>query len=91
VFFYTVVVSLTIIEVREARTTSDRFFRRVAEISQGCSSIRITMDPDALPSTINWKTFIALPPSTSWYQHRTASDADHLWISCSHVRIGSWS
>jgi hypothetical protein len=27
-------------------------FIRVVEISQGCSSIRITMDPDALPSTI---------------------------------------
>jgi hypothetical protein len=28
---------LRVIEVREARSTSDRFFRRVAEISQGCS------------------------------------------------------
>jgi hypothetical protein len=74
-------LSRLLIELREERTTSDRLFRRVAEISQDCSSIRITMDPDALPSTINWKTFIALPPSTSWYQHRTQQLAERI---CAH-------
>ena len=50
---------------------------RVAELSQGCSSnaeaaVHLAstwaMDSDALPSTINWVTFIAQPPTTSWYQ-----------------------
>jgi len=49
---------------------------RAAELSQGCSSnaeaaVHLTsawaMDPDALPTTINWVTFIAQPPTTSWY------------------------
>ena len=74
---------------------------RAAELSQGCSSnaeaavlldaprIRMAMEQDALPSTINWMTFIAQPPSPSWYQHRTASDADHLSVSCSHVLSGA--
>ena len=60
-----------LIEWHEERTPSDRLFLRVAEISQGCSSkaeaavlldiprIRRAMDPDALPSTIHWVTFIA--------------------------------
>jgi len=73
---------------------------RAAELSQGCSSnaeaaVHLAsawaMDPDALPTTINRVTFIAKPPTTSWYQHRTASDADHLSVSCSHVYKGSWS
>jgi hypothetical protein len=49
----------------------------VEEISQSCSSIaeaavlldtpdiRMAMNPEALPSTINWVTFIAQPPSIS--------------------------
>jgi len=50
---------------------------RAAELSQGCSSnaeaaVHLAsawaMDPDALPTTINWVTFIAQPPTTSWYQ-----------------------
>ncbi len=57
-------LSRLLIELREERTTSDRLFLRVAEISQNCSSnaeeaavlldtprIRMAMDPDALPST----------------------------------------
>jgi hypothetical protein len=51
----------------------------------------MAMDPEALPSTIHWVTFIAQPPATSWYQYRIASDADHLPVSCSHMHIGSWS
>ena len=75
-------LSRLLTELREERTASDRLFRRVAEISQDCSSIRITIDPDALPSTINWKTFIALPPSPSWYQHRTQQLAERI---CAHL------
>ena len=99
-FFYNGVAFLTIMELREAHRTGARFFRRVVEISQGCSSnaeaavlldtprIRMAMDPDALPSTIDWVTFIAQPASTSWYQPRTANDSSQFAATRSHVQIG---
>lgn len=63
---------------------------RAAELSQGCSSnaeaaVHLAsawaMDPDALPTTINWVTFIAQPPITSWYQPRTAHDSSQFSVT----------
>jgi len=96
-------LSRLLIELRKTRTPSDRLFRRVAEISQGCSSnagaavlldaprIRMAMEPDALPSTINWMTFSAQPPSVLQYQRRTANDSSQFSASCSYMHIGCWS
>ncbi len=70
---------------------------RAAELSQGCSSnaeaaVHLAsagaMDPDALPTTINWVTFIAQPPTTSRYQPRTAHDSSQFSATHSHVHIG---